>query len=1010
MTNTRHYTSANMPNRDNNTTTVSNQPNSRSNPSIDTTNIHQNPQIPLNTVNNNNNNGKTNTTINSEADANMKANLKKAVDDAAGIDKTIHEILQSLHSSGDLHSLNSIENLTLENSMDNSAKSSRPYHLPHSRSTIDVPGQTKSKISPNGLINDLNSKLVIVMVGLPARGKSYLTKKITRYLNWLQYNTKIFNVGNTRRLSNQNLGPADRPFEMSNNDHDASFFDPKNQSSLQIRELWAMNTLDQLIKYLTKEEGTVGIFDATNTTKLRRRHIIEAIRAKTPDHSNLKILFLESICTNKKIINRNMRLKLSGPDYKDKNPEIALKDFRNRLQNYEKAYETIDDEEEEYYESINENLQYIKIINAGKKITSYNISGFLSSQVIFFMLNFNLNERQIWIARHGETYDNLNGKLGSSKQGSKLTPLGEKYSKALAKFMNFKKKEFRLRQLKKHCFEEQYLEEEEEREQQQQQQNGAGRPQVVTEQSTKSQPRKRQIKIVPELHFSVWSSMLRQTVQTSNAFNERDFNIKQLKMLNELSHGKVNGMTLKKFAAKFPQDFKNYQGIYQIDDKSSSSRKKLLYRFPGGESYLDVINRLRPLIVELERMEDHALLITHKVVARVLLSYFMNLDKEYITELDVPLHSIYVLEPRPYGVDWNMYQYDEELNWFYAVDKDKILRKKQKREVIPTELVDLYSSNLKRKQSRTSRTNFYIESPSEPSTPMRTNNRSRVNFSEMANIVFANSNSNSIVNSEDEKGDNSSTDEDEDSYSSDSDDEYDVVEAPEDDANNEHWYYQLDNEMANVNSQETDDFNNNLDNSSSDEESQSNNNSLSSSSYLSSNECMSTHHNTSLPETDVEKQAKRNKFRIANLVIAENDEFPATAPQAKAPQAKASDTNGVYPNNHIKSGSASPAIGPCDDDGIDGNICTKFSSRSSSSISYNTPKTMSVSNSDVNLKVLPETHFESLDKQISENFCFSDEEQYHDSHSTLSRYGHLPKVKPLGKGKQKLSISTSVHS
>lgn len=31
---------------------------------------------------------------------------------------------------------------------------------------------------------------VIVMVGLPARGKTYMAKKLTRYLNWVGVDTK----------------------------------------------------------------------------------------------------------------------------------------------------------------------------------------------------------------------------------------------------------------------------------------------------------------------------------------------------------------------------------------------------------------------------------------------------------------------------------------------------------------------------------------------------------------------------------------------------------------------------------------------------------------------------------------------------------------------------------------------------------------------------------------------------------------------------------------------------
>lgn len=87
---------------------------------------------------------------------------------------------------------------------------------PSSRSrptTLDIPGLTRSKVSPDGRIaqRDVGSKLVIVMVGLPARGKSYVTKKIARYLNWQQHDTRIFNVGERRRVAAGAQGRIQQP-------------------------------------------------------------------------------------------------------------------------------------------------------------------------------------------------------------------------------------------------------------------------------------------------------------------------------------------------------------------------------------------------------------------------------------------------------------------------------------------------------------------------------------------------------------------------------------------------------------------------------------------------------------------------------------------------------------------------------------------------------------------------------------------------------------------------------
>lgn len=39
-----------------------------------------------------------------------------------------------------------------------------------------------------------NSPTLIVMIGLPARGKTYVSKKLTRYLNWIGVPTKGFGM------------------------------------------------------------------------------------------------------------------------------------------------------------------------------------------------------------------------------------------------------------------------------------------------------------------------------------------------------------------------------------------------------------------------------------------------------------------------------------------------------------------------------------------------------------------------------------------------------------------------------------------------------------------------------------------------------------------------------------------------------------------------------------------------------------------------------------------------
>ncbi|SCU86660.1 LAFA_0E02256g1_1 [Lachancea sp. 'fantastica'] len=470
--------------------------------------------------------------------------------------------------------------------------------------TIDVPGLTKSRTSPDGTISskDPGSKLVIVMVGLPATGKSFITNKLSRFLNYSMYYCKVFNVGNTRRqfAKDHNL-----------QDQDSNFFDPSNPESKALREKWAIDTLNQLLDYLLDGPGSVGIFDATNSTKSRRKKVLDKIHSR---NNQIKVLFLESVCSDKATVEKNIKLKLFGPDYKGKDPEASLHDFKERLSNYMQAYEQVEDDE---------NLQYIKMIDVGKKVISYNIQGFLASQTVYYLLNFNLAERQIWITRNGESEYNVQGKIGGD---SDLTPRGKRYAKALAHFIDEQRAIFTENEMQS------YLED-----------HGDTKNFSATE-------------------FFVWTSMLRRAIESGDYFNEDDYPNKQMRMLDELSAGDCEGLTYASIQAKHPDEFEE-----RLNDK-------LRYRYPGigGESYMDVINRLRPVITEIERIKENVLIITHRVVARVLLGYFLNLNRDIIANLDIPLHCVYCLEPKPYGVTWSLYEYDEAKDSFFKVPQNEL--------------------------------------------------------------------------------------------------------------------------------------------------------------------------------------------------------------------------------------------------------------------------------------------------------------------------------------------------
>lgn len=424
------------------------------------------------------------------------------------------------------------------------AVAQQPYYSPS-------PSQGRAAVA--------TKKLCIVMVGLPARGKSHIARCLERYLNWLGFNAAVFNVGLYRRKL---LGGC----------QNAEFFNPRNQKGVKARMELAMECLRDMLRWFGRG-GLVGIYDATNSTRNRRKMVKDKLES-----CGVRVLFLESICNDPMIIEKNIvETKLRSPDYRNYDPEDAVCDFKRRIEQYKSINETVEDEEM---------CSYIKIINVGKQLMLNDIQGYAQGKIVSFLLNTHITPRAIYLSRHGESQWNVSGQLGGDPP---LTSRGQMYAQCLAKFMD-------------------------------------------NEFTNKGKP-------LPQ----VWTSQLQRTRQTVNLIPSMHM---RWRALNEIDAGICEGLTYNSVAKQYPQ-------VAQ-----ERKRDKLRYRYPGGESYVDVIHRLEPVILEIERQRGPVLIVAHNAIIRAIYAYLIGKPQDQCPYIDIPLHTVFKLTTRAYGAEQQTFPLD----------------------------------------------------------------------------------------------------------------------------------------------------------------------------------------------------------------------------------------------------------------------------------------------------------------------------------------------------------------
>lgn len=432
------------------------------------------------------------------------------------------------------------------------------------------------KYGDQGIIGE---KHVLIMVGLPARGKTHMAKRLCQYLRFFHgANTRVFNVGEYRRRD-AGVGQT------------ADYFTKENEEQ---RMKFARAALKDMIDFLFQEDsmsfleqrgvdsGRVAIFDATNSTRERRRWLIEQIGTLP-----LKVLFIESICTDEAVVEKNVRMaKINNCDYSGvMTEEQAFKDFMQRVRNYEKEYEPMGSDDEV-------DLSFIKLIDCGRRVEFNRVHGFLLGRVAQFLSNMHATTCSIYLSRHGQSEYNSHGKIGGD---SGLTPMGEAYAQKLAEFAD----------------------------------------RVITRDPENGEARP----------VRLWTSSLQRTkltarhlkhdkVKTGGGKDWIQMAPRVLRNLDEIYAGVCDGMTYEEIRAAYPREYELRR------------QNKLSYRYPRGESYLDVIARLDPLVQELESYREDVLIVGHQGVLRLIYAYFAGLDRDEAATLSIPLNTVIKLTPR----------------------------------------------------------------------------------------------------------------------------------------------------------------------------------------------------------------------------------------------------------------------------------------------------------------------------------------------------------------------------
>ncbi|KAL3927415.1 MAG: hypothetical protein SGARI_005329, partial [Bacillariaceae sp.] len=385
-----------------------------------------------------------------------------------------------------------------------------------------------------------------------------------------------------------------------------------------------------------------------------------------------------SISDDPELLAESFRVKISScPDFDGMTQDEALTDLKQRIQKYEERYEPLESHAHQ---------SFIKIYNLSSRLMVNHIYGRLAKVVLPAIMAWNTGSRPIYLCGAGETkameaymklqhheeQDNHDAVNRSDKakfqafrrlKSARLGERGLRFRDALSEFIEKEGVEYMNRrnetvvhpgkmgtgtsiaglyEERDHAFEH-----------------------SMTRTKTPSKagfcpwgnkspvPHQMDDNVsvstggssnAPSFPCLVLSSTMPRAIETAT-WQQNTFPVKDVSNLNPLDMGDFAGMDLSTIQKEHPEWYEQLQ------------REPFLTRFPGGESYSDLIDRLYTIVLDIEQQLGLALVVSHVSVLQVLMSYFRSTPIQQCIDIEVPMHTVFKFTPLR-GGGWLESQHD----------------------------------------------------------------------------------------------------------------------------------------------------------------------------------------------------------------------------------------------------------------------------------------------------------------------------------------------------------------